>query len=63
MFSDGEGSTAAAALSARDRVERLAREPAHDERAASAVAEAALFEEALLGALKARLAELRTAAR
>ncbi|HZO93336.1 MAG TPA: hypothetical protein VFB22_06160 [Candidatus Baltobacteraceae bacterium] len=55
--------TEAAALRARDRVALLAPLAARDERGASGIAKAALFEEALLGALKARFAELRTATR
>ena len=52
-----------AALAARDRLERLAPGAAHDERSSARLAKAALFEEALLGALRARFAELRTAAK
>jgi hypothetical protein len=55
--------TAAASLAARDRIERLAPEAAHDERGSARLAQAALFEEALLNALRARFAELRTVAR
>lgn len=55
--------TEAAALAARERVTLAARGAAHDERASAAFAKAALFEEALLGALKSRFAELRTAAK
>jgi hypothetical protein len=55
--------TATAALDARDRVERAATHAARDERAAASLAQAALFEEALLGALRARFAELRGVAR
>ena len=55
--------TAAASLAARDRVERLAPGAARDERAAARLAQAALFEEALLNALRARFAEFRTVAR
>jgi hypothetical protein len=51
------------ALAARERVEQLAPDAARDERASARLARAALFEEALLGALKAHLAELRTVAR
>jgi hypothetical protein len=63
MAIDFTASTEAAALGARDRLDVLAKEPARDERSAARVAKSALFEEALLGALKARLAELRTVAR
>jgi hypothetical protein len=52
-----------AALAARGRVEQLAPAAPQDQRAAARLARAALFEEALLGALKAHLAELRTVAR
>jgi hypothetical protein len=55
--------TAAAALAARDRVELAAHAAARDERGAAGLARSALFEEALLGALKARFAELRTVAK
>jgi hypothetical protein len=55
--------TAAAALAARGGVERAAAHAARDERGAAALAKAALFEEALLGALRARFAELRSVAR
>jgi len=63
MAIDFTAPTEAAALAARDRLDVLAKEPARDERSAARVAKSALFEEALLGALKARLAELRTVAR
>jgi len=63
MAIDFTAPTEAAALAARDRLGGLAREPARDERGAARVAKAAIFEEALLGALKSRLAELRTVAR
>ena len=56
-------STADAALAARDRVEQLAYGAGRDERASAKFAKAALFEEALLAALKARFAELRLVAR
>ena len=56
-------STASAALEARDRVELLARDAGRDERASARLAKAAIFEEALLGALKARFAELRSVAK
>mgnify|MGYP001194579672 CR=1 FL=1 len=55
--------TAGASLAARDRVEALAPGAAHDERASARLAQAALFEEALLNALRARFAEFRTVAR
>lgn len=55
--------TASAALAARAGVERAAQAAARDERGAAALARSALFEEALLGALKARFAELRTVAK
>jgi hypothetical protein len=63
MSIDPGGPTAAAALAARERVEAFAPQAAADERAAARLAQAALFEEALLGALRARFAELRTGAR
>ena len=52
-----------AALAAREHVEQLAPGAAHDERASARLARAALFQEALLGALRAHAAELRTVAR
>jgi hypothetical protein len=55
--------TAEAALVARADVERAARGAARDARGAAGLARAALFDEALLGALKARFAELRSVAR
>jgi hypothetical protein len=58
------GQTEAAALLARDRLsaaELATGRPA--ERTAAAVAQSALFEEALLNAIRARLAELRAATR
>jgi hypothetical protein len=55
--------TAQASLAARDHLEHLAPAAAHDQRAGARVARAALFEEALLGALRARFAELRTVAK
>jgi hypothetical protein len=63
MSIDPSVPTAGAALAARDRVEQAATVAARDQRGAAALAQAALFEEALLGALRARFAELRTAAR
>jgi hypothetical protein len=60
---DFTANTESAALAARDRLDVLAKAPARDERGAARIAKAAIFEEALLGALKARLAELRTVAR
>jgi hypothetical protein len=56
-------SSADAALTARDRVEQLAHGAGRNERASAQLAKAALFEEALLSALKARFAELRMVAR
>ena len=63
MNVDPTAPTAAASLGARDRVEALAPQAAADEHASARLAQAALFEEALLGALRARFAELRTVAR
>jgi hypothetical protein len=63
MEIDFTAPTESAALAARDRLDVLAKAPARDERGAARIAKAAIFEEALLGALKARLAELRTVAR
>jgi hypothetical protein len=63
MAIDFTAPTEAAALAARDRLGVLAKEPTRDERSAARVAKSAIFEEALLGALKARLAELRMVAR
>lgn len=63
MTNDPMGLAADAALAARERVERLAPGAAHDERASARLAKAALFEEALLGAIRAHFAELRTVSR
>ena len=63
MAIDFTGPTEAAALAARDRLDLAAKAPARDERSAATVARAALFEEALLGALRAHFAELRTVAK
>ncbi|HEY0613746.1 MAG TPA: hypothetical protein VGC96_03855 [Candidatus Elarobacter sp.] len=63
MTNDPMFPTAADALAARDRVERLAPDASRDERASARLARAAIFQEALLGALRAHAAELRTAAR
>ncbi len=52
-----------AARAARDDVARLAPDAARDERATARIARAALFQEALLGAIRAHVAELRTVAR
>lgn len=56
-------STADAALAARDRIGALAPGIGRDERVSAKFARAALFEEALLGALRARFAELRLVAK
>jgi hypothetical protein len=63
MTNDPIFPTAGAALGARGRVEALAPGAAHSERASARLAEAALFQEALLGALRAHVAELRTVAK
>ena len=63
MTNDPIFPTAGAALEARRHVESLAHGAARDERASARLARAAIFEEALLGALRAHLAELRTAAK
>jgi hypothetical protein len=63
MANDFTVPTQTAALAARDRLDVLAKQPARDERSAARIAASALFQEALLGALKSRFAELRTAAR
>ena len=55
--------TADAALAARAGVALAAQAATRDERGAAALARSALFEEALLGALKARFAELRAVAK
>lgn len=60
---DPTAHTADAALAARARVDDAAALAARDQRGAAALARAAIFEEALLGALRARFAELRTVAR
>jgi len=63
MANDSLVPIAGAALGARAAVERLAPDAAHDEHAAARLAKAALFEEALLGAMRARIAELRSVAK
>ena len=55
--------TASAALAARDRIASLAPGIGRDERVSAKLAQAAIFEEALLAALKARFAELRLVAK
>jgi hypothetical protein len=63
MTNDPIFPTGEAALEARRRLEVLAPGAAHDERASARLAQAALFQEALLGALRAHVAELRAVAR
>jgi hypothetical protein len=63
MSNDPVVPSAGAALAARDAVARLAPSVAHDEHAAARLAQAALFGEALLGAIRARFAELRGVAK
>ena len=52
-----------AAADARGAVADAARQSEHPERRMAALASAALFEEALLGALRAHVSELRTVSR
>ena len=59
LFAADADSAAAAAAGVRE----AAHTAAQSERGAAGLAHAALFEEALLGALKARFAELKTVAR
>jgi len=63
MTNDPIFPSAGAALAAREHVERLAPDAARDERASGRLAKAALFEEALLGALRAHAAALRMVAK
>jgi hypothetical protein len=63
MVRDTERATAAAALAGRERLTELARGGAAGERNMAQIADAAIFEEALLGALRARFAELREVAK
>ncbi|HEX3464601.1 MAG TPA: hypothetical protein VHS78_11185 [Candidatus Elarobacter sp.] len=51
------------ALRARGRVEALAPGAAQSDRASARLAQAAIFQEALLGALRAHVAELRAVAK
>ena len=51
------------ALEARDRLTLLSRLPSRDEHRMAEIGATALFEEALLGALRAHLAELKMVAR
>lgn len=50
-------------LEARDRLTLLSRLPARDERRMAEIRTTALFEEALLGALRAHLEELKVVTR
>jgi hypothetical protein len=63
MTNDPIFPSAGAALAARERVERLAPHAARDERAVGQLAKAALFAEALLGAVRAHAVALRTVAK
>lgn len=63
MTNDPIFPTGEAALAARERVERLAPDAARDERASARLAQAAIFQEALLGALRAHAAQFRTVAK
>ena len=63
MTTNAGDSIEGAALAARNRVGLLGGEPVKNERGSAALAQAALFDEALLGALKARFGEIRSAAR
>ena len=60
MASDSVASIADSAIGAREQVAAYATGAAQDQRGAARFASAALFEEALLSALRARFAELRT---
>jgi len=53
----------AQAIEARERLTALARLPARDEQRMAAIGQTALFEEALLGAVRAHLSELKMVAR
>ena len=55
--------TEAAAAAARERLTAQTRGGAPSERGMAAVAKTAIFEEALLAAIKARLSELKTVAK
>jgi hypothetical protein len=57
------GATEAAALAAREKLGAIAGGAARDEHGAGRVARVALFDEALLAALRARFAELRMVAK
>ncbi len=60
MQLDTGDATAAAALAARTNLSHLARGAGVDEPRMAKIAQAAIFEEALLGAMHARLSELRS---
>lgn len=62
MILDAESQTTAAAARGRERLAELAR-GATDERHMAALARTAIFEEALLGALRSRFNELRSVAK
>jgi len=59
MASDSVASIADSAIAAREQVAANATGAAQDQRAAARFASAALFEEALINAVRARFAELR----
>ncbi len=63
MTIDTGANTEAAALAARDRLTEQTRSGATTERGMAGIATTAIFEEALLAAIKARLAELKAIAK
>lgn len=63
MIFDVGRTTEAAAADARERLTAQARGGAPGERAMAGIAKTAIFEEALLAAIKARLSELKTVAK
>jgi hypothetical protein len=63
MQLDTATTTASAALAARDRLSAAGSRAAADPRSMAPVARAAIFEEALLAALRARYAELKSVAK
>lgn len=63
MGPDTATTTTAAALAGRERLAELARGGAASEGAMAKIARAAIFEDALLGAVRAHFNELRTVAK
>lgn len=63
MTIDNGAATEAAVIAARERLTEQTRGGAPSERGMAGIAKTAIFEEALLAAIKARLSELKTVAK